>query len=372
MHMSDAPQQVRGLRLGSIKGAAIIVQPSTLVMLLLLAFLYSSSGNEEVTLDAFMLGMLLAVLLFVSVFLHELAHAIAAWTYRRKVHTIVLTLWGGHTTFDARNLTPGVVGVTAIAGPVANALIAVAAGTAVGAGVLTGTVANVVEWLMWANILLAIFNVLPGIPMDGGKVLQAGVWAATGDRLRALRISGWSGRVIAIGVAVFTIGYPIVQGRGVDIFNVAFAALLFSVIWPAASAAIKAVDHQARREAAVIGALMRPAVGVPYTATVAAARDAALAAAAMDVVVLAADGSPAAVASVPTMDRVPVEQRDVEGLQSVSVPMPRGAVVSPQLEGEELVTALRDWYGRADSWAVVDGDHVVGVVRLEEVLAALQ
>jgi Zn-dependent protease len=369
--MTDAPTQVRGIKLGSIKGAQIVVQPSTLLMLVLLAWLYSSSAGE-LTPNAFSLGMLLAVLLFVSVFLHELAHAIAAWAYGRKVHTIVLTLWGGHTTFDARNLTPGVVGVTAIAGPVANALIAIGASLLLQTGLVTGLVSGVVQWLVWANILLAIFNALPGIPMDGGKVLQSAVWAATGDRLKGLRIAGWAGRVVAVLVVIFTIGYPIAQGRGVDLINVAFAVLLFSVIWPSASAAIKAVDTQARRGAAKVGAIMRGAVGVPYTSSVASARGEALAAGVLDVVILSADGAPAAFASVPTMDRVPEEQREQESLQSVSVPMPRGAVVSPRLEGEELVTRLREWYGRTDSWAVVDGDRVVGVVRLEEVLAALQ
>ena len=370
--MSSAPQQVRGIRLGSIRGAAIIVQPSTLLMLVILAFIYASSADGQITPHAFSLGMLLAILLFVSVFIHELAHAIAAWSFGRNVSAIVLTLWGGHTSFDARNLTPKVVGVTAIAGPAANAVIALAAWATIQTDLLTGTVANVVQWLVLANILLAVFNVLPGIPMDGGKVVQSAVWAATGDRLKGTRIAGWAGRVIAVAVVIFTIGYPIAQGRGVDIINVAFAALLFSVIWPAASAAIKAVDSQARREGAAIGSIMRPAVGVQYTVSVSAAREAALSAGVMDVVILAADGTPAAIASLPTMDRVPEPQREHEGLQSVSVPMPRGAVVSSQLEGEELVTVLREWYGRTDSWAVVDDGLVVGVVRLEEVLAALQ
>ena len=348
------------------------MQPSTLLMLVILAFLFSSSGNAQVTANSFSFGMLLAVLLFVSVFIHELAHAIAAWGFGRKVSTIVLTLWGGHTSFDARNLTPTVVGVTAIAGPAANALIAVGGSLVLNAGLVSGTLFGVTEWLVRANILLAVFNVLPGIPMDGGKVLQSAVWAGTGDRLKGALVAGWAGRVIAVAVVIFTIGYPIARGDGVDIVSVAFAALLFSVIWPAASAAIKAVGTQARRESAVIANIMRPAVGVPYTLAVADARGAALAAGVTDVVVLAADGAPAAVVSLPTMDRVPEDQRATEGLQSVSIPMPRGAVVASSLEGEELITTLRDWYGRTDSWAVVDDDLVVGVVRLEAVLAALQ
>jgi Zn-dependent protease len=358
--------------LGSIRGAAIIVQPSTLIMLVILAFIYSSSADGQVTPHAFSLGLLLAVLLFVSVFIHELAHAIAAWSFGRKVSTIVLTLWGGHTSFDARKMTPGVQGVTAIAGPIANGLFALASWAVVQTGVLTGTAQSVAGWLVLANVFLAIFNVLPGIPMDGGQVLAAIVWASTGDQLKGMRIAGWAGRVIAIGVVIVTVGLPLAQGEGLDLLNLAFAALLFSVIWPAASAAIRAVDRAERRESVSISGLMRGAIGVPYTASVGEARSLALAAGVMDVVVLSAEGVPAAIASVPTMDRVPESQRDAEGLQSVSVPLPRGAAVPATLDGEELVTALREWYGRTDSWAIVGDEGVVGVIRLEEVLAALQ
>ena len=148
--------------------------------------------------------------------------------------------------------------------------------------------------------------------------------------------------------------------------------LLFSVIWPAASSAIASVKTQERRERTSISTLMRPAIGVPYTVSVGTARTGALRANAMDVIILADDGTPAAMASVPTMDRVPEDRRETESLQSVSIPIPRGAVVTPHLEGEELISALRDWYGRTDAWAVVDGQRVVGIVRLEEVVAALQ
>ncbi len=370
--MTSAATKIRGIKLGSIKGAAIVVEPTTLIMLVVLAFIYSSAGGGDVTAEAFSLGLLLAVLLFVSVFIHELAHAIAAWSFGRKVSAIVLTLWGGHTTFDARNITPRVVGITAIAGPVANAVVAGAAWLTVQSGVLTGTAGNVVGWLVWANGLLAIFNVLPGIPLDGGKVLSSIVWAVSGNQLKGTLVAGWAGRVVAVGAAAWMLADSVMRQKALDLVDVVFAALIFSIIWPAASAAIHSVKAQERRESVSIGGFMRPAIGVPHTVSVATAREGALRAGAMEVVVLAADGAPAAIVSVPTMDRVPAERRAEEGLQSVSVPIPRGAVVTPLLDGEELIAALREWYGRTDSWAVVDGQRVVGVVRLEEVVKAFQ
>ena len=363
---------IRGIRLGSIRGAAVVVEPSTLIMILVLAVIYSGSSAGRASSNAFAMGVLMAVLLFASVFIHELAHAIAAWSFGRKVSTIVLTLWGGHTTFDARNLTPKVVAVTASAGPVANGVLAIGAFLAAASGSLNGTTLALVQWLAWANLLLAIFNVLPGIPLDGGRVMAGIVWAVTGNRERGTLVAAWVGRFVAIGAAAFAIGWPLLNGRRPDLIDIAFGILIFSVIWPAASSTIRHLKTQEKREQAKVAALMQPAIGVPYTATVAAAREAALAAGALSVVVLAADGEPAGVTTLPVIDRVPEERRGAEGLQSVTTPIPRGAVVDSQLQGEELVRALREWYGRADSWAVVDDGEVVGSVRLESVLAAFQ
>lgn len=366
------PGQIRGIKLGSIKGAAILIEPSTLIMILILAVIYSGSSAGQASSNAFAMGVLMAILLFVSVFLHELAHAIAAWSFGRKVSTIVLTLWGGHTTFDARNLTPKVVSVTAVAGPVANGVLAIGAYVAAASGGFSGTTLGLVQWFGWANLLLALFNVLPGIPLDGGKVLAGIVWAVSGQRDRGTLIAAWVGRGVAIAAAVFAIGWPLLNGRRPGLIDVAIGILLFSVIWPAASSAIRLLNAQERREQANVAALMQPAVGIPYTATVQAARDAALAAGALSVVVLAADGAPAGVSTLPVIDRVPADRREAESLQSVTTPIPRGAVVAHELQGEELVAALREWYGRTDSWAVVDGEQVVGAVRLETVLAAFQ
>lgn len=364
--------RVRGIKLGSIKGAAVVIEPSTLIMILLLAVLYSTSSAGRASSHAFSMGVFMALLLFASVFFHELAHAIAAWSFGRKVSAIVLTLWGGHTTFDARGLTPKVVSVTALAGPVANGVIALGAQLTVSSGALSGPTLALVSWLGWANLLLGVFNALPGIPLDGGKVLAGIVWAATGSRDKGTLAAAWAGRVVAVAAAVFAVGWPLALGQSPEVIDVIFGVLLFSIIWPAASSTIRAVKAQAKREQANIAALMQPAVGVQYTTTVAQARDAALTAGAMAVVVLAADGAPAGVAPLPVIDRVPQERRDVDGLEAVTSPIPRGAVVAPDLNGEDLVTSLREWYGRADSWAVVDNGVVVGVVRLETVLAAFQ
>jgi len=126
-----------------------------------------------------------------------------------------------------------------------------------------------------------------------------------------------------------------------------------------------------RREHTTSGSLMVRAIGIQHTASVAEALEAAQAAGAAEVVVLAADGAPAGHFPVATAQAVPSELRTGTGLQSVAVPIPRGAIVSPWLEGEQLVEQLRRWHGATDVWVVVESERVAGVLPLSAVFKAL-
>lgn len=378
--MTHTPGRTRGISLGRVFGGRVVVQPSTLLMLVLLAYMFSTRGGNELDRRSFTEGLMLAVLLFASVFVHELAHAATARRMGREVHEVVLTLWGGHTSFDGRNMTPAVSGLTAIAGPVANVLLA-------GVGLVVSFVLDVsvfellgageigyllLGYLVYANVVLALFNSLPGIPMDGGRVLEALVWRVTGDRLRGLIVAAWAGRIIAIGVVVVIVGLPLTQGFAPDVINLMVAALLFFVLWPAASAALKGARTVSRREGVTASSLMVPAVGINFDATVADAAEQAELTGAREVVVLAADDAPAGHFPVALIGAVPVEARTTTGLAAVTMPLPRGADVDAELTGDELISQLQEWWGRTDVWVISDNGTVVGVVQLAEVMQALQ
>ncbi|MFW7415007.1 site-2 protease family protein [Demequina sp. SO4-18] len=379
--MTDAPTPTRGLSLGRAFGGRIVVQPSTLLMLVLLAFLFATNGGGDLDRRSFTVGLVLALLLFASVLVHEIAHAAAARAYGRQVHEVVLTLWGGHTTFDARAMTPMVSGATALAGPLANVALAALGGVALASGALDITlfsllegdltVAGIVRYLVYANVILAVFNALPGIPMDGGRVLEAVVWGVTGDRYRGVRVAAWAGRVIAIVVVLVALGYPLAQGRAPGLFELAWAGLIFAILWPAASAALRTAQVLGRRQGVTAGTIMVPAVAVRFDETVAAAREQAQSAAAQEVVVVTSDGVPAGHFPVALTDAVPAEQRPTASMQSVTMPLPRGAAVPSGLTGEDLETALREWWGRTDVWTVAEEGRIVGVVRLGDVMKAL-
>lgn len=378
--MTPSPQRTSGISLGRVFGGRVVIQPSTVVMLILLAGLFSTRGGNELDRRSFTEGLFLAILLFASVFVHELAHAATAKRMGRTVHEVVLTLWGGHTSFDGRNMTPAVSGVTAAAGPLANIALA-------GAGLVVALVLDLsafelvagdslghllLGYLIYANVILALFNSLPGIPMDGGRVLEALVWHVTGNRLRGQVVAAWGGRLIALGVLAAVMAIPLARGFYPDIINLMIGVVLFMALWPAASAALKGARMLEGRKHVSAGALMVPAVTLRFDATVADAHEKAHLTGAREVVVLGADGSAAGHFPVALMDAVPPDAHASTGLEAVTMPLPRGAQVEASLTGDGLVDQLQQWWGLTDAWVVSERGEIVGVVQLAQVMQALQ
>lgn len=338
-------------------------------MLALLSYLFASAAGET-TKRTLSIGFVLAVSLVGSVFLHEVAHAIAARAFRRKVTEIVLTLWGGHTSFESRNLTPVVNGVTAAAGPLMNLLIALGARGALVFVDPNGLPGMLISYIAWANVLLAVFNVLPGIPMDGGRILESIVWRMSGDRNRGMKVAAWGGRIVSVGVLAYALGAPIARGHNPTFVDVFAGVLVFAILWPAASAALRFSRVMMKREALSVATVTRPAVAVPYTAMVAEAREAAVGVG--DVVVVGADGSPAGRFEVVATDVVPESLRATTPLQAVTTPLPRGAHVDADGGSEVLLAQVRQWWGKTDALIALREDVVVGIVRLADVTAALE
>src|SRR5690606_7409430 len=141
------------------------------------------------------------LMLLLGVLAHEVAHGLAGHAVGSPPREYVLTLWGGHTQFANDMRTPGASAFVSVVGPLANAVLAGLAWWALG---LAGTPLSAVLWQIAAlsNAVVAVFNLLPGYPLDGGRILEAAVWRATGDRLAGLNVAGWGGRVVAVGVAV--------------------------------------------------------------------------------------------------------------------------------------------------------------------------
>jgi Zn-dependent protease len=211
------------------------------------------------------------LLLLVSVLVHEAAHAVSAKALGMPVVRIVANLWGGHTSFEALRPSPGRLAVVALAGPLANALLAVVALLAL----LTrpgGLTADLLEGLLIINGALALFNVIPALPLDGGQALESVVWAATGNRAKGSVVAGWAGRVLAVVAVVWFIVLPLTRGERPG-FSAIWAIVIASVIWTGATAAINRGKAVASLGRLTVGGIAVPADLVAPTTSVQAALD---------------------------------------------------------------------------------------------------
>jgi len=143
------------------------------------------------------MGAATAVMLFVSVLLHELGHSVVARRYKIPVRRITLFIFGGVSQIEAEAATAGADFRIAVAGPLVS--LALAAFFAVLKPVVVGVspLLALVQYLAYINVALALFNLIPGFPLDGGRGLRAIVWGLTGDFHRATRIAASVGRGFA-------------------------------------------------------------------------------------------------------------------------------------------------------------------------------
>lgn len=192
----------RTMALGHIAGVRIGAHWSALATLGLFTFLLGRAladayGNSA---EIWLTAALGAIGLLAALLAHELAHSIVARRDGVPVEGVVLWLLGGVSELGAEPQSPRSDLRIALAGPLTSLALAagcfglaVAVGTAAGAPVL-----DTLVWLSVTNLILAVFNLLPGAPLDGGRVLRALVWRWTGDQLRAAATAARSGRILGL------------------------------------------------------------------------------------------------------------------------------------------------------------------------------
>ncbi|HEV8165423.1 MAG TPA: site-2 protease family protein [Actinomycetota bacterium] len=188
---------------------AVIALLITYSMYLRISFLYRDLSTG----GAVGLALLSAVLFFGSVLVHELAHALVSQARGIRVQDITLFLFGGATRARVESRGPGDEFLIAAVGPLTSALLAGLFGIVAGLGrdLLSRPLAGTFGYLAWVNLVLAVFNLIPGFPLDGGRLLRSAIWKATGSLGRATRIASVSGQavgwlLVAGGVAFLLAG----------------------------------------------------------------------------------------------------------------------------------------------------------------------
>ncbi|MFC3494143.1 M50 family metallopeptidase [Glycomyces rhizosphaerae] len=312
---------------------------------------------------ALIVAALFAVTLLVSVFLHELGHALVSLRAGIGVRQINLDALGGFTEMDREAPKPSTAAAIALAGPAVSAVLG-------GIG-LAGLFLTVPGSLIWqfsfqicvANLLVAVYNLLPGLPLDGGKALQAGIWAATGDRWTGYLVAGWAGRVVAL--ATIAGGLWLFAENWFSAFGLLLLVFVAFELWRGATGAIRAARMGPRVKALDAAALARPVALVPASATLGEALSAA---AGREVV--AVDVKIVGVLDRAAAEAVPADQVDAMPLAGLL----RSAGQIPGIETGLKGQALVDVIGKsgAERFFIVDEGRPTGLLYTADVIEALR
>lgn len=372
MTETTVPARREGIPLGRIAGVPVVLAYSWFIIAAFTVIVYGpvlARQNPALGVSAYIVAFAYAVLLLVSVLVHELAHALTAKIYGWPTQKIVLNLWGGHTQFESFTASPGRSVLVALAGPAANFILAGGAWLLLSTASM-GSVAEILTNIfMWANFLIAVFNVLPGLPLDGGRLVESAVWKATGSQAKGTVAAGWGGRIIVVAIGYWFVARPLLAGDAPDFSLLMITVLVGGFLWMGASASIQQGTLRGRLHLVSAAGLSTPAAGLPSTATV---EDALRygSGGATSLVVCAPGGRPEAVVDPAALSTVPVHAAASTPITAVSYALAPGAYVPEWSKGQELLQFLSQLEGR--HYAVVDHNgKVTGLLSQDAVLAAI-
>jgi Zn-dependent protease/CBS domain-containing protein len=278
------------------------------------------------------------VLLYVSVLIHELSHSVVARGYGLPVRRIVLWPLGGVSEIDREAPTPGREFAIAAAGP-ALSLVLGGIGWGLYQVVNTGIVGALIWQLMFANIIVGLFNLLPGLPLDGGRMLRAVIWLVTRKPNTATIAAAWTGRVLALGL----LAVPFFTGglAGGDMVSTLWVIVIAGFMWTGATQSIKATRFRERLPALQARRLARKAISVPASTPLAEAVRRADEAGARAIVVVDHENTPIAIVNESAVMATPPERRPWIDVGTLSRTIDPSLVLNADIGGMALLDALR-------------------------------
>jgi CBS domain-containing protein len=224
--------------------------------------------------------------------------------------------------------------------------------------------------LMFSNLVVGVFNLLPGLPLDGGRVLSAAVWKATGRRHLGALVAAWVGRGVAVLVLLTPAAMSARAGDQPTLVDFVWGALLASFIWVGATQSLQVAHVQGRIPGLSARALTRRAIPVPFDVPLAEALRRMGESGARGLVVISADGTPVGIVNEAAVRAVPEQRRPWIPVGDLSRRLQQDHVVVADLAGEELVNALTRL--PSSEYLVVErnGD-IFGVLAAEDVERAV-
>jgi Zn-dependent protease len=355
-------------KVGSIAGSDVLVSSSWFLIAGLIAITVAPAVERaEPGLGGlkYVAGLMLAVLLYLSVLVHEASHALVAKRFGLPVSSITLHFLGGMTSIEGEPATPRQEFWVSVVGPVSSLAVSLAA---FGLTYLTpgGLIGLAVSGVAWTNLLVGALNLVPGLPLDGGRVLKAGVWKVTGDTHRGTIVAAWGGRV----VAVMAIGYPVLVSRlfdqPVSAIDFIFAGFIAMFLWSGATAALESAKVRSRLPYLVARDLARRTLTVPAELPLAEAVRRAQEVEAGSIVTVTSTGVPIGVVNEAALLSVPADRRAWVPVSSVTRTLDDGLRLPVGIGGEDLIRAISS--RPAGEYLLLDADgSIFGVLSTADV-----
>jgi Zn-dependent protease len=333
-----------GVQIAQVLGVPVRLMPSWFVFAAYLVLTGQQVLRSRVSDgEAYLLAVAFVLLLLLSVLLHEIGHLAVARAFGLPVRSITVTLLAGFTEITEQPQTPAREYAVAVCGPMVSLLlagVAVAGATAcpddsVGQLLLEGAAAT--------NGAIGVLNLLPGLPLDGGRVLQSIIWQLGKDSERATRISARAGMVLALAVIpLLVVGVLPALGVGErDAYTVIVSALVGAFIYTGAAASLRRSQVISRLPGVSVAALARPALGVPATMPLSEAVRRAQGAAIRALVVVDGNGRVDGLVNEAWVRHIPLDRRPWVSVADGARRLEPGLILDGALVGEALLTAMQ-------------------------------
>lgn len=364
----SSPRPPGTLKVGTIAGSDVLVSTSWFLVAGLIAVLVAPVVDQvQPGLGAlkYVAGAAFAVLLYGSVLLHEASHAVVARRFGFTISSITLHFLGGMTAIEGEARRPREEFAIAVVGPLTSIAVGLAA-LALRPVTPEGLLLLAVEGLVVANLLVGVLNLVPGLPLDGGRVLKSVVWGATGSPHRGTLVAGWGGRATAVAVLVWPLVQEQVTGDPPDLLDFVLVLVIAMFLWSGASAAMTSARLRARLPSLVARDLARRTLSVPAELPLAEAVRRANDAQAGGIVTEGPTGEPVGLVSEAALLATPLERRPWVPTSSVARSLEAGLRLPVGISGEELVRAITST--PAAEYLLVQPDgSVYGVLATDDV-----
>jgi Zn-dependent protease len=365
-----APQRAPGtIRIGQIGGVDVLVRSSWLLVAALISVMLAPAVDAvEPGLGGwkYVAGAAFAVLLYLSVLVHEASHALMAKRFGLPVRSITLHFLGGVTEIEGEPDTPGREFGVSVVGPLTSVAVGLAVLPLASLAPDRSLLELAAKGLAGANLVVGVLNLVPGLPLDGGRVLRAVVWKLTGNPHQGTIVAGWGGRIAALLVLVYPFARQFTVGATPSVTDFVFAFVIASFLWSGASAAIMTARARRRLPSLRARTLARRTLAVPHDLPLSEAVRRAQDEQAGSIVVLDSGGTPSAIVNEAAVLATPEDRRPWVPVSTVARRLEPGLTFSADIAGEPLILAMQR--SPASEYLLLDSDgSVYGVLVTDDV-----